>query len=67
MTERMQFLWAERWPIALWLAYALLMQAKGTIIWTLIFTLVVLISKLDKLNSYAWAMAITLCVYPFVV
>ena len=52
MTERMQYLWCERWPLIFWFALAMLFEVKSLVVWCLVFSFVILLTKLDKGTTY---------------
>lgn len=55
MTERMQFLWCERWPLIFWLATAMIFQVKSLLFWCIVFSFFVLMTKKDKGVCYLLA------------
>lgn len=52
MTERMQFLWCERWPLIFWAAFGMLFHSKSLMIWCLALSGVVLLTKMGKGKCY---------------
>ena len=67
MTERMQYLWCDRWPLIFWLAFAIMFQAKSLVVWCLTLSFFILLTKLGKAHCYFLAFAIGFPIAVFLV
>lgn len=67
MTERMQYLWCERWPLIFWFALAMLFETKSLIVWCLVFSFAMLLTKLEKRGVYLFTFIVGFPIAMFLV